>query len=378
MKILLVVWNFYPNTAYTNHTKATVRGFRESGVKCDVFSIKPLLEADDMALNQKFVGTKNYVKTAFAMLYNYMALTNVAKNYDVIYCATSDLRIIKRLLPFARKYNKVIVHERTEYPDVFMSFGRAKLNEYCKYVAKFDKIFTISTYIKSFLANRGVENDKLQVYPMIVDPHRFDGIEKQDVGYRYIAYCGNLQNSKDGVSDLIEAYGSTEYAKEIFKLVLIGKTPSETEMAIYKAAIDKYELTDKVIFTGQVQYYDMPQMLKNADVLALCRPNNHQAEGGFPTKLGEYLSTGNPVLVTNVGDMGLYIKDDVNGFLSEPSNISMFCEKLDYITTHYDKAKQVGLRGMDLVHTSFNYKEQTNIILQTIKTIKSKYKRYYL
>lgn len=111
MKILLVVWNFYPNTAYTNHTKATVRGFRESGAQCDVFSIKPLLEADDMVLNHKLVGTRNYVKTTFAMLYNYMVLTYVAKNYDVIYCATSDLRVIKRLLPFARNNNKVIRKE---------------------------------------------------------------------------------------------------------------------------------------------------------------------------------------------------------------------------------------------------------------------------
>ena len=372
MKILLVVWNFYPNTAYTNHTKATVRGFRESGAQCDVFSIKPLLEADDMVLNHKLVGTRNYVKTTFAMLYNYMVLTNVAKNYDVIYCATSDLRVIKRLLPFARNNNKVIVHERTEYPDVFMPSECAKMKEYCKYVAKFDNIFTISTYIKKFFANRGVENDKLQVYPMIVDPHRFDGIEKQNIGYRYIAYCGNLQNSKDGVSDLIEAYGASKYAKEIFKLVLIGKKPSEEEMSIYKAAIDKHKLSDKVVFTGQVQYYDMPQMLKNADVLALCRPNNHQAEGGFPTKLGEYLSTGNPVLVTNVGDMELYIKDGINGFVSEPNNIEMFRNKLDFIANHYDEAKLIGQKGIGLVHSSFNYKKQTNIILQSIKTIISK------
>ena len=44
MKILVIVWNFYPNTAYTNHTKAIVHGFRESGVECDVLSIKPLIE----------------------------------------------------------------------------------------------------------------------------------------------------------------------------------------------------------------------------------------------------------------------------------------------------------------------------------------------
>ena len=49
MKILVVVWNFYPNTAYTNHTKSTVRGFRELGAECDVYTIKPLTVADDMA-----------------------------------------------------------------------------------------------------------------------------------------------------------------------------------------------------------------------------------------------------------------------------------------------------------------------------------------
>ena len=42
MKILVVVWNFYPNTAYTNHTKATVRGFRELGAERDVYSINSL------------------------------------------------------------------------------------------------------------------------------------------------------------------------------------------------------------------------------------------------------------------------------------------------------------------------------------------------
>ena len=71
MKILVVVWNSYPNTAYTNHTKATVRGFRELGAECDVYSIKPLVVADDMALNRMFTGTKSFLKIGFAMAYLY-------------------------------------------------------------------------------------------------------------------------------------------------------------------------------------------------------------------------------------------------------------------------------------------------------------------
>ncbi|MEQ2774162.1 glycosyltransferase family 4 protein [Bacteroides thetaiotaomicron] len=370
MKVLLIVWNFYPNTAYTNHTKATVRGFRESGAQCDVFSIKPLSKAEDVALNNEFTGTKSFLKTAAGMLYNFGRLTRIAKRYDVIYCTTSNLRVMKCLLKFARKNNKIIVHERTEYPDVFMSANCSQMKKYCKLVEQFDKVFVISTFIKKFFVDRGVAESKLQVYPMIVDPNRFAGIEKQNVGYRYIAYCGNLQNSKDGVADLIEAFGTSQNAKNNFILVLIGEKPSSDEMTIYETMISKYSLTDKVVFAGQIQHYDMPQMLKNADILALCRPANHQAEGGFPTKLGEYLSTANPVLVTNVGDMGLYIKDGINGYVSQADKISMFRDKLDYIVTHYEEAIQVGVRGKELVYSVFNYKVQTNIVLQSLKTLK--------
>lgn len=51
MNILFVVWNFYPNTAYTNHTKATVRGMCESGCVVDVLSIKPLVTKENMCIS---------------------------------------------------------------------------------------------------------------------------------------------------------------------------------------------------------------------------------------------------------------------------------------------------------------------------------------
>ena len=104
MKILVVVWNFYPNTAYTNHhTKSTVRGFRELGAECDVYTIKPLTVADNMALNHKLTGVNSFLKTAFAMVYNFINLTRVAKLYDVIYCAQSDLRCHQTFVVFCIK-----------------------------------------------------------------------------------------------------------------------------------------------------------------------------------------------------------------------------------------------------------------------------------
>ena len=61
----------------------------------------------------------------------------------------------------------------------------------------------------------------------------------------------------------------------------------------------------------------MPKYLCNAKLLALARPDSIQAQGGFPTKLGEYLATGRPVVVTKVGEIPDYLEDGVNAFLSD-------------------------------------------------------------
>ncbi len=78
-----------------------------------------------------------------------------------------------------------------------------------------------------------------------------------------------------------------------------------------------------------------------------------------------YLSTGNPVLVTNVGDMELYIKDGVNGYISKADDVKMFRDKLEYIAIHYNEAKTVGEKGKELVFLLFNYKVQTAKVLET-------------
>lgn len=371
MKILFVVWNLYPNTAYTNHTKATVQGLIESGCKVDVLSIKPIVTKEEICIEGQHQGI-SMMATIWGFIMDFLLLAKSIKKYDVVFCACSDLQVMKLSLKKARRYHLPIVHERTEFPDFFYpdnKKGRKALSDYLRTVALFDKVFVISNPIRDYFIANGVPSEKVVIYPMVVDPGRFDGIVKKEVGYRYMAYCGNLSNSKDGVADLIEAYGRSE-AKSTHKLMLIGAKPSSEEMSIYDGLIDKHNIKDRVIFRGQVNRDEMPQLLTDADALLLSRPANRQALGGFPTKLGEYLTTGNPVLVTRVGDIDKYITDGVNGFLSEPGNNEQFAQKLDEIVGDYAKAKKIGEKGRELVFDTFNYKVQAEKVLQAIRKLK--------
>lgn len=368
MKILFVVWNYYPNTAATNRTKATVRGMRECGCEVDVISIKPLVSEDASCIRGQIVYNGSFWGTLIGMIRNQLLLIRSIKKYDVVYCATDYYQTIKTCLKLARKYKKRIVHERTEFPDVMYKRNRRlerHLRSYLKIVGKMDKLFVISNPLKDYFVAEGVPEQNIVIYPMIVDSHRFDSIIKQSTESKYMAYCGDMSNNKDGVNDLIEAYGRSS-AKMTHKLYLIGKKPVEEGALIINELLKKYDISSSLVLVGEVEREEMPQLLMNADLLLLCRPDNRQALGGFPTKLGEYLSTGNPVLVTRVGDIDKYISDGVNGYIAKPSDPDDFAAKIDYIISHYKDAIIVGGKGKDLANSVFDYYLQTKKILNSI------------
>ena len=89
----------------------------------------------------------------------------------------------------------------------------------------------------------------------------------------------------------------------------------------------KLNIMDEVIFTGKIQKDLMPDYLCNANVLCLARPNNIQAQGGFPTKLGKSLATGNPVVVTKVGEIPDYL-DEQSAYLACPGSVDDFANNL--------------------------------------------------
>jgi glycosyltransferase involved in cell wall biosynthesis len=128
-------------------------------------------------------------------------------------------------------------------------------------------------------------------------------------------------------------------------------------------------LAERVVFTGRVSRHEMPRFLCNAAVLALARPTSLQSEGGFPTKLGEYLSTGNPVVVTKVGDIPSYLTDGVNAFMSEPDDPHLFAEKLDEALSDPGRAKEMGLRGRQVAITHFDYKVQAEALKKFLTSL---------
>ena len=138
-------------------------------------------------------------------------------------------------------------------------------------------------------------------------------------------------------------------------LLIGGSTTPEDLVRIKEFAKDKGD--GRIIFYGKASREEIPDLLVNANALALARPSSLQSTGGFPTKLGEYLATSNPVVVTAVGDIPRFLNEE-NSFVVEPDNNKAFAEKLVKIFNNYSAAQEIGRKGREVAEKNFNYKVQ--------------------
>ena len=227
-------------------------------------------------------------------------------------------------------------------------------------------MFVISQALLEHFKNKGIKN--IALINMFVDTERFKPKQLTAEG-KYIAYCGKISNFKDGLDCLVKAFGIFHDHYPQYKLKLIGDFRYPAFEKQLRQLIHSLLLDDYVHFTGVVGPDRMPELLCGAEMLVLARPNNEQAKYGFPTKLGEYLATGKPVVVTNVGEICQFLKDGINCKMAEPDNPEDFAEKMLWVADHYDEALALGEQGRKLTETEFSSIEQSRKALKFMNNI---------
>jgi glycosyltransferase involved in cell wall biosynthesis len=188
--------------------------------------------------------------------------------------------------------------------------------------------------------------------PMTVDLSRFENVRKEQISKPYIAFAGSLLNEKEGIDILIRAFAETVSEYPDIELRIAGDYQPDVDLQ--KDMIKNLGITSKVFYAGTLSREQIPHFLCNAKVLAMARPDSHQAQGGFPTKLGEYLATGNPVCVTSVGEIPDYLQDNVSAWMAVPGDIASFTDALKRALSNDELAQQVGNAGYQVALTNFS------------------------
>lgn len=378
MKTLHVFRAMYlPNSAVTNRLLGHLKRFCERGILVEMHFMLPNPNRDKCDIEIPGVTFRYWwdnQSVSNKYLRHLLSIYNAWKCRKGLNKGDSVLLLgMTNYLPIFTFGNKFYVYyETTEHPLIgnLSKFVNKWKKWFELYFAKrCNHIFVISTHLKRYYIDNGIPSDKVSIVNMTVDISRFDNLQKDTTREKYIAYCGTASNNKDGVNLLLMSFSQVVKSHPEYKLYIIGATPSVNDEAGNLKLLKELEIEDRVVFTGVVKADKMPQLLYDAEILALERPDSLQAQNGFPTKLGEYLLTGNPVVVTSVGDIPLFLEDGISAYIAPPDNPEAFAEKLIYAIENIDQSREIGEYGKNVALSFFNYKTEGDKIVNTINIV---------
>ena len=288
------------------------------------------------------------------------------QNRVVILIATR-LRWILPVAAACRLARVQVVHDRTEFPFVYSPdagvMGRFWRRCYVAAVFRlFDGLVVISTHLEDFLRTRVRRSAWVLRIPILVDADAFDCSDEGT--RRRVGYAGSLCHSEE-LEQLIHAVSIVRRNHPGTLLRVIGGR-TEDETTLVRTLASQYGIDDAVELTGFARADEIPALLCGCAALALPRAGGLFSTAGMPTKLGEYLATGRPVVVTATGDIPKYLHDGVEAFVVEPGDVHSFSEALER-ALYNPVAAEVGRAGQRLARREFDTVVHMRRLLETIE-----------
>ena len=287
--------------------------------------------------------------------------------HEAILIVSNSISIIFPFKVVSLLTGSLLLQEKSELP-FYMQEQLTKVQKlYVKYIYRlFSGIIVISDPLRSYFEGKINKGARLLKVPILVD---VDGVYAPEIRrLSKIVYTGPLTQHKDGVLTILESF--TKIANEYpdYDLELTGDLASSPIRKEIEVILDESELEGRIHFLGFLGRKEMLQLLNEAAVLLLAKPENRQTTACFPTKLGEYLATGNPVLVTNVGEIPKFLTDGENAFFAEPTTDS-FSVRLRDVLNNRELSKKTGLHGQEAARHCFDYSNQGKCISEFIELL---------
>ncbi len=228
-------------------------------------------------------------------------------------------------------------------------------------------VLTITTYIANKYTHYKI--------PCLILPSIFDyslsqhlevigEISKNDIFT--VLYAGTCKPG-DGFENLLNAIKLASYHGCPIRLDVLGTEGLSGLAKKHRQACEKdVLLRSRVRFLGRVNDTDYLPILHSADCLVLPRPDCQIVRASFPTRLPEFLSTGRPVLTTDVPDIPRYLDAGIHAEIVQGDTPEALASGILRLWKDPDRAYQIGIAGQKRGREVFDYRQHSESVSKFI------------
>lgn len=307
-------------------------------------------------------------------------LKEILEEYEDSLCAVLISNVYfdfsKTLLSYSKKYNVPIVVNSVEWYDRNNELfnGPYGIIRYIqnrvalKYIhKKMNNVIAISTFLGDYYKNKGCN---VCVIPTLVNMDEYSGLIRSCGDKIRIAYAGSPAK-KDYICNAIR--GLSQLSKEEQSRIVFHFYGA-TEDDFRSQGVLKHEIEavrDSLVLHGRIPYKEVKKCIAQADYTMLLRPNSRYANAGFPTKVGESMACGTPVITNLTSDLSKYVIPGETGIVCENESPEAFAKALK-IALELPKSTRIQMSKNSLITAMnyFDYRNYINIISDTIYNAK--------
>jgi phosphatidylinositol alpha-mannosyltransferase len=152
-----------------------------------------------------------------------------------------------------------------------------------------------------------------------------------------ILFVGRLEKRK-GLNYLLKAYKMVKKAYSNCRLIIVG--PGVIFRRRYERYVKTNHLTD-VVFTGTVEYKELPRYYKTADIF--CSPATGRESFGIV--LLEAMALGKPIVATSIEGYSSVMTSGKEGYLVPPRDSKEIAKAILTLINNESLRQQMGIRG---------------------------------
>lgn len=254
-----------------------------------------------------------------------------------------------------------VVKETCEHPSALGNVN-SKWYKLCKWfeykfvMPHYDGFIVISRELEKFVLKYKSCKAKCMIIPILVE-NPFENANftllKSEYTIPYIIHTGTMHEQKDSISKILHAFSRfKEETNSECRLVFTG--PQANENCSYLPLIKQLCIEDSVDLLGLVSTERIARLQHFATMTIIYKSDNLQTRNCFPTKLGEMLICGTPVITTTVGDANLYLENERTAFIIAPEDEVKLVEYMKYILNNPRESVEVGSAGRFVAEKYFN------------------------
>lgn len=168
---------------------------------------------------------------------------------------------------------------------------------------------------------------------------------------RLNVFYGGTFGDKDGIEYLVEGFKLALEKHPHAELHMTGQG-SPSSMEKFRKIREGSGIAEKIHYHGFLPYEDYCALLSNADVMCVTRVNSAFANAGFPYKLGEFLASGKPVIVSKLPEV-LHYLDEGSSCLVAPESPREISQAITTLSSQ-EIRHAMGLKGRKIAYAHFD------------------------